>query len=101
MLDPRTQDWLSRLQGNGPRLVSLALATLIAVELARIAVSLLGGGPVKSPQPVLARAPLRPTNQSGIDIQKVVAAHLLGIASVDTGPQDPSKAPPSSANLVL
>src|ERR1700733_367841 len=31
MLDSRTHEWLSRLQGNGPRLVSLGLAALIAV----------------------------------------------------------------------
>ena len=45
MLDTRTQEWLSRLQGNGPRLVSLVLAALIAVELARIAISLLAAVP--------------------------------------------------------
>ena len=56
MLDTRSNEWLSRLQGNGPRLVSLALAALIAVELARIAIALLGAGPVRSPQPVLTRA---------------------------------------------
>ena len=43
MLGSRTNEWLSRLQGNGPYAVSLALAVLIAVELARMAVSLLGG----------------------------------------------------------
>jgi general secretion pathway protein C len=100
MLDPRTQEWLSRLQGNGPRLVSLALAALIAVELARIAISVLGGGPVKSPQPVVrSTRPVAPS--AGLDIQSVVAAHLFGVATVDPAAQDPANAPQSTANLVL
>src|SRR6202021_412088 len=76
MLDTRTQELLSRLQGNGPRLAALALAALIAVELARIAITLLGGGPVKSP-------------------------HLFGIAVAAPSAQDPANAPQSTANLVL
>ncbi len=101
MLDSRAQEWLSRLQGNGPRLVSLALAALIAVELARIAISLLGGGPVKSPQPVLANVAPRGARHAGLDIQSVVSAHLFGIAVADPSTQDPANAPPSTANLVL
>ena len=100
MLDTRTHGWLSRLQGNGPRLVSLALAALIAVELARIAISLLSGGPVKSPQPVLSAGP-PPPQRTGIDVQGVVSAHLFGVAAVDPGAQDPANAPQSTANLVL
>jgi general secretion pathway protein C len=100
MLDSRTHEWLSRLQGNGPRLISLALAALIAVELARIAISLLNGTPVKSPQPVLARsAPGAP--HAGVDIQSVVSAHLFGVAAPDPSTQDPANAPQSTANLVL
>ncbi len=100
MLDSRAHEWLSRLQGNGPRLVSLGLAALIAVELARIAVSLLGGGPVKSPQPVLSNvAPA--ARHAGLDVQSVISAHLFGIATVDPSTQDPANAPPSRANLVL
>jgi general secretion pathway protein C len=100
MLETRTNEWLSRLQGNGPRLVSLGLAALIAVELARIALSLLGGSPVRSPQPVLTNpAPRSP--HAGLDIQSVVSAHLFGVAAVDPSSQDPANAPPTSANLVL
>ena len=99
MLDIRTHGWLSRLQGNGPRLVSLALAALIAVELARIAISLLSG-PVKSPQPVLTNGSPR-GQPAGLDVQSVTSAHLFGIAAVDTGTQDPANAPQSTANLVL
>jgi len=100
MLDTRTHEWLSRLQGNGPRLVSLALAALIAVELARIAIALLGGSPLKSPQPVLTNAVPR-AEHAGLDVQSVVSAHLFGVATVDPATQDPANAPQSTANLVL
>jgi len=88
------------LQGNGPRLASLGLAALIAVELARIAISLLSGSPVKSPQPVLTN-PAPRTQRTEFDAQSVVSAHLFGVAAVDSGPQDPANAPQSTANLVL
>jgi general secretion pathway protein C len=101
MLDARTHGWLSRLQANGPRLVSLALAALIAVELARIAISLLSGGPVKSPQPVLPNTAPRGAQHAGFDTQSVVSAHLFGIAAADPTAEDPANAPQSSANLVL
>jgi general secretion pathway protein C len=100
MLDARRNEWLSRLQGNGPRLVSLGLAALIAAELARIAISVLSGGPVKSPQPVLPNMAPR-TQQSGADVQSIVSAHLFGVATADPATQDPANAPPSTANLVL
>jgi general secretion pathway protein C len=99
MLDTRTNQWLSRLQGNGPAYVSLILAALIAIELARMAISFLGG-PVKTPQPVVNR-PAAPHLRPGVDVQKVVSAHLFGIAAVEPGGQDPASAPLSSANLVL
>jgi general secretion pathway protein C len=100
MLETRAQEWLSRLQGDGPRLVSWLLAVLIAVELARIAVSLLGGGPVKSPHVALSTLPL-PAQHAGLDIQSVVSAHLFGVATADPSTQDPANAPESTANLVL
>ncbi|HWS69354.1 MAG TPA: type II secretion system protein GspC [Steroidobacteraceae bacterium] len=99
MLDTRTNQWWSRLQGNGPAYVSLILAALIAIELARVAISFLGG-PVKTPQPV-ANRPAAPHVRPGVDVQKVVSAHLFGIAAVEPGGQDPASAPLSSANLVL
>ena len=98
MLDSRTTEWLSRLQGNGPRLVSYALGGLIAVESAGIAISLLSRGPVSPPQPIAA-APAN-ANKAGTDVQSVISAHLFGIAVADPN-QDPSNAPASTANLVL
>ena len=97
MAESRSAEWLSRWQSNGPNVVSLALAALIAVELARIAVSLIGG-PVKSPHPVLAATPARGT---GANVQAVQSAHLFGVYVADPTTQDPNHAPLSSANLIL
>jgi general secretion pathway protein C len=99
MLDTQKNEWLSRLRGDAPSYASLALAALIAVELARLAISLLSG-PVKSPEPVMATA-VQPHKQPGVDVQSVVSAHLFGVATVDPSTQDPAHAPLSSANLVL
>jgi len=99
MLDTRTNDWLTRLRGNGPHWASLALSALIAVELARVAMSLLGG-PVKAPQPVISRSPeLHP--RPAANIQALIMAHPFGIRAADPASQDPANAPLSSANLVL
>ncbi len=100
MLETRAHEWLSRLQGNGPRLVSLGLAALIAVEMARIGISLLGGSPVKSPQPVPTNTAQR-SQHPAADIQSVVSAHLFGVATADPAVQDPDNAPQTTANLVL
>jgi general secretion pathway protein C len=101
MLDPRNATWLSRLESKGPNFVSLLLAALIAVEVARIAVALVSG-PVKSPRPVIAGSmQLHPTARTGVNAQAVAAAHLFGRAVADPTTQDPNNAPLSSANLVL
>ena len=98
MLEARTNVWLTRLQGNAPRLVALVLAALIVLELGHLAYALVLS-PVRSPQPMTpigaAAAP------PGIDVQDVVQAHLFGIATVDPTTQDPDNAPTSSANLLL
>jgi general secretion pathway protein C len=99
MLDTRTNEWLARLQANGPTYVSFALAALIVVELARGAVLLLSG-PVKSPEPIAGHVP-PPRLRSGVDVQSVVSAHLFGAYVPDPATQDPNNAPLSSASLVL
>ena len=99
MPELRSNQWLVWLQGNGANLAALVLAALMAVELARIAVSLVSG-PVKSPQPVMGRSASRPA-RPGVDVPSVVAAHLFGIAPVEAADQDPANAPLSSANLIL
>jgi general secretion pathway protein C len=98
MLDTRTNEWLPRLQANGPKLVSAVLAALILLEIVRLAYPLLAS-PVKSPQPTVAAA--RRAARPGLDIQSVVSAHLFGFATATPGAQDPDNAPPSAANLVL
>jgi general secretion pathway protein C len=99
MLDTRTNEWLSLLKANAPRLVSLVLAALIAVQLAQIAIFAFVK-PVKSPQPVLTATAARPQH-STLHIQNVISAHLFGVAAVNSGAQDPANAPQSSANLLL
>jgi general secretion pathway protein C len=98
MLDARTNEWLTRLQANGPKLVSALLGALIVLELAQLAYSMYAT-PVKSPQPIAPTAsrPQRPA----LDIQSVVSAHLFGVAAVGSGAQDAANAPQSAANLVL
>lgn len=100
MLDSRTATLLSRLESKGPNLVSLILAALIAVELARIAVALVSG-PVKSPRPVIAANVQTHPARPGVNARAVAAAHLFGLAVADATTQDPNNAPLSSANLVL
>ncbi len=98
MLEARTNVWLTRLQGNAPRLVALVLAALIVLELGHLAYALVVS-PVRSPQPFTPIGDAAP--RPGIDVQDVVRAHLFGVATVDPTTQDPDNAPPSSANLLL
>src|SRR3984893_6431600 len=99
MLDTRTNEWLPRLQANGPKLASLVLAALILLQLLQIGYSLLSK-PLKSPQPVVTASAPRP-QRSGVDIQTVVSAHLFGVPPADLAAQDPENAPQRSANLIL
>lgn len=99
MLDTRIQQWLVRLQSNGPNLLSLALAGLVVVQLASAAIFLVNGR-VKSPQSVPGRAAPR-RQQASVDVQSLVSAHMFGLAVADLTLQDPTNAPLSSANLVL
>jgi len=98
MPQTRIQEWLARLPQLGPWWASVLLAVLIAVELARAAVSLWGAGPV---QPLLppSRAGAHAPQNSSIDIASIVAAHLFGVAEVS--PQSEESARESTANLVL
>jgi general secretion pathway protein C len=99
MAQTRINEWLSQVPQNGPWLVSLVLGALIAVELALLTQTFWGAGPVKSVQLPPQRAPLRPNQAGGVDVQAIIAAHPFGIAPRPT--QDESSAPQSSANLVL
>jgi general secretion pathway protein C len=98
MLDTHSNDWLSRLQANGPKLVSFVFGALILLQLLVIGSSLISK-PLKVPQPVPAALPR--AQRSGVDIQTVVSAHLFGVAAADSSAQDPENAPQTSANLLL
>jgi general secretion pathway protein C len=99
MLDTRTNEWLSRLQAIGPKLVSMVFAALILLQLLQIGYSLISK-PLKSPQPVVTASAPR-AQRSGVDIQAVVSAHLFGVVVADPASQDPANAPQSAANLLL
>ncbi len=94
-----SEEWLSRLQGNGPWLATMALAVLIAVELARALIALLGGTPVKSPMAVQRPIPI--ARRAGVDIQGLVGSHLFGISAAEPSAEDPANAPQTTANLIL
>jgi general secretion pathway protein C len=98
MLDAHTNIWLSRLQGNAPKLVAWVLACLIVLELGALAYALVLS-PVRSPQPLGPGNAASP--RPGVNVQAIVGAHLFGVPTVDPGSQDPNSAPPSSANLLL
>ncbi len=97
MLDSRTTTWLSRLQANGPKLVSFVFGALILLQLLQIALSLISK-PLQVPEPVVTGS-LPRAQHSGVDIQTVVQAHLFGVPPAAT--QDEGNAPQSSANLLL
>jgi general secretion pathway protein C len=98
MPQTRINQWLVRLPQQGPWWASVVLSALIAVELARAALSLWGAGPVEPllPPPHAGRR-VPPT--AGIDIGSIVAAHLFGEPAVT--PQSEDSARESTANLVL
>ncbi|MFI4890861.1 MAG: type II secretion system protein GspC [Steroidobacterales bacterium] len=100
MTDPRIQEWLSRLPRNGPWLASMVIASLIAIELARATVMLVGANQVKPVQSPPAR-PGAGLARAAINVQSIASAHLFGIAPPDSSSRDPANAPLTSANLVL
>jgi general secretion pathway protein C len=96
--DLAMHDWLARLACNGPRLVSVVLAALIALELAHAAFALRSGDDVSRVRAAsVASSPQRGTR----DVQDVVAAHLFGVYVAEPGAQDPANAHETAANIVL
>jgi len=77
----------------------MLLAALIAADLARIAITLLGGNPV-TPLPSRAALPLV-NRHPPADLQAIVAAHLFGVATLAPNGQNLANAPQTSANLIL
>jgi len=104
MTDPRILASLSRLARNGPWLATMLIAALIAIELARITVMLVGANQLKSvPLPPAHGAPRLGAGlqRAAINVQSIADAHLFGTAASDPSGQDPANAPPTTANLVL
>jgi general secretion pathway protein C len=99
VLQTRTNEWMIRASANAPKLVTLAVAVLIAVELGRVAYGFINR-PVKTPEPISTNVPSR-SPHSGVNAQSIVADHLFGVAVAEAKVQDPANAPPSSANLML
>ena len=99
MLDSRVQNLLGQASANAPWLASLLLAALIAIEIVRIAISSFGASPLKTPQPAAPRRPA--AAHASVDVQRVVAAHLFGLATADSAAVDPASAPASAANVML
>ena len=99
MTDPRILASLSRLARNGPWLASMLIAALIAIELARATVMLVGVNQLK---PVPLPSSHGPGLQrAAVSVQSIANAHLFGTAAIDPSSQDPNNAPPTTANLVL
>jgi general secretion pathway protein C len=99
MLDARINEWRSRLPAHGPWLVSALFAIFIAVDLARLALMLLGGRPAQPLVPA-GSAPTVVTT-SAFDAQRIAAAHLFGVAPLDASAQNPANAPPAGVNWTL
>ncbi len=97
MLDTRTNEWLSRLQANGPKMVSLVFAALILLQLLQIGFALLAK-PVKSPQPV-ATGFVPPPRHAEVDVPRIIASNPFG--TPPAAAQDPDSAPRTTANLLL
>jgi general secretion pathway protein C len=93
---------LRRLPGgiNPPLLLSLVLGVLIIVELGRAWVLLAGGHPARLDEPARVQSTAVPKRPS-VDVQDIVAAHLFGVLVEDTNSQDPARARPTTANLLL
>jgi general secretion pathway protein C len=95
---PDLRGWFAK-SVHGPLLVSLVLGALIVVEVARASLSLLATSPTQSSGTAKTSrsAPRRPP---GANVDVIVAAHLFGIAENGRN-QDPARALPTTANLLL
>jgi general secretion pathway protein C len=107
---PNTGGWQNRFRDQGARVVSLVLCAMIAIEVARAAMTLFGGSAVTGPQAIAPQASLAqaavPTNMRAlqrpvVDVHKIIAAQLFGSFAADPSTQDPSGAPRTAANLQL
>jgi len=95
------QSVITRAWAQGPWLVSLVLAALIAVELARIVLGFLGGTPLQEISGT-SRQQRKPAGAlPALDLTPILSGHLFGIAAAGDSPANPGDAPASTSNLVL
>ncbi len=100
MFNLLTHAWRWRIAPNGPWLVSVLIGCLIAVEMARAALSIVPGPTENSSSAATAvKPPVRQGNT--LDVQGIVAAHLFGVPAQGSGARDPDNAPPTDAKLLL
>lgn len=100
MSETPANSWRHRLSLKGPLWVSVSLAALIAVELARISVSVFGGHGALPADVSYPRQNVQPRSAAGVDVKEILAAQLFGVAASDSS-RDPENSPASTANLVL
>jgi len=89
-----------RLVRNAPWLFSQTFVALIAVELARVSVTLIGGSQPLAPLP-LAALHTGAHERSVVDVHSIVAAKLFGVFAADPSSQDPGGEALPAANLLL
>ncbi len=90
--------WPPLLSRHGPQLASSLLVALIAAQVTAPLLTLIKKN--KADSTTAASGSGRSTHH-GVDVPRIVAAHLFGLGESDPGAQDPDTAPPSTANLVL
>jgi type II secretion system protein C len=83
-----------------PRLVSLALTALIAVEILRMVAPLSGGSSAGLPNPTVTAVSANAAAE-GVDVSGIVSAHLFGDVRPEGSVQDPANAPLSARGLSL
>jgi general secretion pathway protein C len=95
---PRFEHLRERLTAKAPWCASLVFGALIGVEVTRILSTVIVDTPA---QPATAQADATLTRRRpGLDMTRIVAAHLFGLSPEANG-QDPASAGPSSTNFAL
>jgi general secretion pathway protein C len=84
---------------HGPRITSLIFGALIAIELARMLAAVTLSGPNQLALPLSVR-PLANPHES-VDVSRISAAHLFGVAMAGADQPDPANAVPTTTELKL
>jgi general secretion pathway protein C len=103
MLNARLGDagsWIAHMLGDKARWVSLLLAALIVLDLGRTAWAMHRGAvhAVETSSETIARPP---PPRNGVDVERIVTAHLFGIAAKPAASLDAANPQPARADLLL